>query len=102
MTWEDDRRADTRGMRAPLISLPEAAAILGVSASTMRRLIESGAVPTVRLTPRSHQRIDLADLDRVIEAAKRPHAPLNDDGPLPGEPHVRAVARVESTGHERS
>ena len=60
-----------KGVPAPgrrLLSLEEAAHLLGLSPYAVRRLIWDGKLPVVRLTRRIQ--IDLRDLERLIEQAK--------------------------------
>ena len=56
------------GQTRRLLSLKEAAAVLGTSPATLRRLIWTGKLPAVRLTRRIQ--VDLRDLERLIAAAK--------------------------------
>ena len=49
-----------------MLSLPEAAAALGVSLSTLRRLLASGAIPYTRLSPRRIG-IDPAAITRYVK-----------------------------------
>jgi excisionase family DNA binding protein len=51
-----------------LISLAEAALVLGVSVASVRRLVWQGRLPVVRLTRRIQ--VDLRDVERLIEQAK--------------------------------
>jgi excisionase family DNA binding protein len=51
-----------------LVSLAEAAEVLGLSVASIRRLVRAGTLPAVRLTRRL--RIDVRDLDRLVEQAK--------------------------------
>jgi excisionase family DNA binding protein len=51
-----------------LVSVAEAAEVLGLSVASIRRLVRTGTLPAVRLTRRL--RIDVRDLDRVVEQAK--------------------------------
>lgn len=51
-----------------LVGIGEAAAVLGVSVYTLRRLIWSGRLPAVRLTRRVQ--VDVRDLDRLVERSK--------------------------------
>jgi len=51
-----------------LVSLAEAAELLGLSVASIRRLVRAGTLPAVRLTRRL--RIDVRDLGRVVEQAK--------------------------------
>lgn len=48
------------------LTVPEAAALAGVSARTMYRAIEAGSVPTVRLTPRGRAFIPRLALERFL------------------------------------
>jgi len=56
------------GQARRLLTLNEAAIVLGVSAASVRRLIRAGRLATVRLN--RHIRLDIRDLDRLIEQAK--------------------------------
>ena len=51
-----------------LLKLDEAATWLGVSTTTVRRLMWSGKLPSVRILRRI--RIDIRDLDQFIERSK--------------------------------
>jgi excisionase family DNA binding protein len=51
-----------------LLTLKEAAVVLGVSPATIRRLIWSGRLPALRLTRRIQ--VDTRDIDRLIERTK--------------------------------
>ena len=51
-----------------LLSLDEAATLLGLSVRSLRRLIWDGTLPAIRLTRRVQ--VDLRDLERLIERAK--------------------------------
>jgi excisionase family DNA binding protein len=54
---------------AALLTYPEAAARLGVSPKTLRRIVEDGAIPTVR--PTDHTvRFDPEDVDAFIASRK--------------------------------
>lgn len=48
------------------LTVPEAAALAGVSTRTMYRAIEAGSVPTVRLTPRGRAFIPRLALERFL------------------------------------
>jgi excisionase family DNA binding protein len=48
------------------LTVPEAAAIAGVSTRTMYRAVEAGSVPTVRLTPRGRLFIPRLALERFL------------------------------------
>jgi excisionase family DNA binding protein len=48
------------------LTVPEAAALAGVSTRTMYRAVEAGSVPTVRLTPRGRVFIPRLALERFL------------------------------------
>ena len=55
------------GIAAPLaLTVPEAAALAGVSTRTMYRAIEAGSVPTLRLTPRGRVFVPRHALERFL------------------------------------
>lgn len=56
-----------------LLSIPQAAAYLGVSAWALRHLIWDGQLPEVRV--RRRVMVDVEDLQAFIRAAKRRHTP---------------------------
>ena len=56
------------GQSRRLLTVREAAAILGTSTATVRRLVATGKLPVVRLTRRLQ--IDTRDLERLIEQGK--------------------------------
>ncbi len=56
------------GSTRRLLSLKEAAAVLGVSPASIRRLIWGGKLPAVRILRRIQ--VDVRDLDRLIEQTK--------------------------------
>ena len=63
--------AETRVDQSPsrrLVSLAEAAELLGLSVASIRRLVRAGTLPAVRLTRRIQ--IDLQDVNRLVEQAK--------------------------------
>ena len=62
------RHQEQHGPGRRLVSLQEAAGVLGVSIATLRRLIWAGKLPIVRLTRRLQ--IDVRDLDRLIQQGK--------------------------------
>ena len=67
------RPPEAPGASRRLLSLAEAALLLGVSVASVRRLIWQGRLPVVRLTRRIQ--VDLRDLERLIEQAKdRPNS----------------------------
>jgi excisionase family DNA binding protein len=51
-----------------LLTLAETAELLGLSVTSIRRLVWAGKLPAVRLTRRIQ--IDTRDLDRFVEQAK--------------------------------
>jgi excisionase family DNA binding protein len=51
-----------------LLTLKDAAVVLGTSTATVRRLVSAGKLPMVRLTRRIQ--IDMRDLERLVEQAK--------------------------------
>ncbi len=48
------------------LTVPEAAAMAGVSTRTMYRAVEAGSIPTVRLTPRGRVFIPRLALERLL------------------------------------
>ena len=48
------------------LTVPEAAAVAGVSTRTMYRAVETGSVPTVRLTPRGRVFIPRLALEHFL------------------------------------
>jgi len=60
----------------PLLTVKETAAEYGYPVSTIYRLVESGALPTVREStkPGAHMRILREDMDRWIRAHRTPDA----------------------------
>ncbi len=62
------RLRPTLGANRRLITLAEAAELLGMSTASVRRLVRSGKLHVVRLTRRLL--VDLRDIDRLIEEAK--------------------------------
>jgi excisionase family DNA binding protein len=55
------------GVAPPLaLTVPEAAALAGVSPRTMYRAIEAGSIPTVRLTPRGRVFVPRHALERLL------------------------------------
>jgi excisionase family DNA binding protein len=69
-------------MKNDLLSVQEAASIVGVSSSTLKRMCESESIPFSR-TPGGHRRIDRLDLERVsnryTRTRKTGHAEHNPD-----------------------
>ncbi len=49
-----------------LISLADASVILGVSRSTVRRMVEQGQLPHTKLAERT-LRVRLVDVERIVE-----------------------------------
>ncbi len=68
------------------LRLSEAAAVLGVSANTLRRWSEAGHVPCFR-SPGGHRRYHLTDIDTQLRASVRP-----PDRPAPLRSHARSLA----------
>jgi excisionase family DNA binding protein len=62
------RTGQAPGSARRLITLAEAAELLGMSVASIRRLVWSGKLPVIRLTRRIL--VDLRDVDRLIEQAK--------------------------------
>lgn len=55
-----------------LLSVPQAAMLLGLSSPTIRRLIAQGVIPVVQIGGRGHAvRIRRRDLDRLLDARPR-------------------------------
>jgi excisionase family DNA binding protein len=65
---DEARPNQQSGPHRRLISLRDAAAILGLSVASVRRLIWSGRLHAVKLNRRIL--VDLRDVDRLIEEAK--------------------------------
>jgi len=87
------------GFLAPLLSYREAASVLGVSKATFGRIVESGELPVVAVSP-GRRLVDPADLRDFIDARKLRLADLqNDDGAETTAPTVRASG-AEIAGHE--
>jgi excisionase family DNA binding protein len=57
----------------PLLSIPKAAALVGVGLDTLRREIAAGDVPTVRIGQRSM--LDPDDLEAWLATRRRPAKP---------------------------
>lgn len=60
---------DQAAADAPLplaLTVPEAAAVAGVSTRTMYRAVEAGSVPTIRLTPHGRVFIPRLALERLL------------------------------------
>ncbi len=57
-------------MKNDFLTVQEAADLIGVSPSTLKRLCESASVPVFR-TPGGHRRIDKIDLDRIVISRPR-------------------------------
>ena len=58
----------SQGVGRRLLTLGEAAQVLGLSPCSVRRLIWAGKLPAVRLTRRIQ--VDLRDVERLIEQTK--------------------------------
>lgn len=61
-----------------LMTVPGAADHLGVSVRTLRRLIERGDLPSVRVG--RSRRVDPEDLEAYIARQKGCYGPVSDDG----------------------
>lgn len=64
----DAKAGQDRTSSRRLVSLTEAAEMLGMSTASVRRLVGSGTLHIVRLTRRLL--VDIKDLDRLIEQSK--------------------------------
>ena len=71
---ERNRKTETVSRRPQLISVPDAARELGVCSSTVRNLMKSGELPSVKL--RRRRFIATADIDALI--AKLREAPRDN------------------------
>jgi excisionase family DNA binding protein len=56
-----------------LLDRPAAAALLGVSVETIRKMIESGSLEAVRLHPTAHPRVRRSDIEGLVRG-QRPAA----------------------------
>jgi excisionase family DNA binding protein len=68
-TTHSQLNLDLAASDAPLplaLTVPEAAAVAGVSARTMYRAVEAGSVPTIRLTPHGRLFIPRLALQRLL------------------------------------
>jgi excisionase family DNA binding protein len=54
----------------PLIGIPEAARLLAVSKITIRRLVNAGELPFIRLTKGGPYRFDLRDIEKFVQEHK--------------------------------
>jgi excisionase family DNA binding protein len=52
--------------RDRFISLPDAAAMLGVHTDTLRRFISEGRIPGYRLAGKSHIRLKVSDVEALL------------------------------------
>jgi excisionase family DNA binding protein len=69
MATRTHAQLDLAASDAPLplaLTVPEAAAVAGVSARTMYRAVEAGSVPTIRLTPQGRVFIPRLALERLL------------------------------------
>lgn len=64
------------------LRLGQVAELLGVSRSTVRRLVDDGTLKGFRL-PSGHRRVRLADVESLMSA---PTGPVVSSGSLPAEP----------------
>ena len=70
-------------MRNELLTVKEAATIVGVSSSTLKRMCESESIPFIR-TPGGHRRIDKMDLNCVATKHQlRRHANTSESAMVP-------------------
>lgn len=69
-----------------LISVAQAAALLGVHPNTVRAWTESGRLAAWRINPRGDRRYRRADVERLLAEGSGPHA--NDDGTQPPSARV--------------
>ena len=77
----------------PLLTIPQAAATLQVSARTLRRLVDAGALPAVRVG--RLVRIDPADLAALIHTHKaRPAQPADRSPVSPSKDHPGKISRM--------
>jgi excisionase family DNA binding protein/diguanylate cyclase (GGDEF)-like protein len=77
------------------VSLGQAAKLLGISASTLRRWAEDGRVSSVR-TSGGHRRFYLSDLSRLNQTSEaRLRRPSLPDGPVPGLAALLAADGLE-------
>ena len=77
------------------VSLGQAARLLGISASTMRRWAEDGRVSSVR-TSGGHRRFYLSELSRLSPMGEvQLRTPSLPDGPLPGVAELLAADGLE-------
>ncbi len=56
----------------PILTVTEAAALIGAAPSTVRRKIDSGALPGFRLPGSKHRRILRRDIERLLPPATEP------------------------------
>ncbi len=54
----------------PLIGIAEVARLLSVSKITIRRKVNAGELPCIRLSPGGPLRFDLRDIEKFIERHK--------------------------------
>jgi len=64
-------------MKTDLLTVQEAAELVGVSTSTLKRWCDNESVPMHR-TPGGHRRIDRVDLDRISHKILSPHIELGE------------------------
>ena len=68
-------KSNASSAQSRLLTLREAAQYLNCSQFSIRQLVWSGALPSVRFTRRGKLWIDRQDLDHYIEASKEQNAP---------------------------
>lgn len=66
-------KSNIEPLRPRLLSMPDAAAYLGMGVWTLRRLCWNGKIPFVREKKGAHYQFDVADLDKWIETKKQKH-----------------------------
>jgi excisionase family DNA binding protein len=65
--------------RRPFLTKPKAAEVLGVSARTLDRLRDRGALPAVQYLPRGRVRFRAADVERLLDPEPRPRPARRDE-----------------------
>jgi excisionase family DNA binding protein len=65
MSIQDSKKSSV--MERKTVSLQEAANILGVGIFTVRRLVKSKSLKTVRLSQRGHHLVPLTEIDRILK-----------------------------------
>jgi len=57
-----------------LLDRPAAAALLGVSIETVKRMIAAGSLEAVKLHPTAHPRVRRADIEALVRGEQPPKA----------------------------